>query len=53
MVPSLFDIAQWCPDDAAQCIRHVLQEKQKEYRDTRKKFPGVETVRHNCERIIY
>lgn len=43
-VQSLFDIAQWCPDEAAQCVRHVLEEKQKEFRSSRKKFPGVETL---------
>ncbi|KAK3912794.1 Nucleolar protein 14 [Frankliniella fusca] len=44
LVPSLFDIVQWCPDDTAQCIKHVIQEKHQEYSKSRKKFPGVETL---------
>lgn len=44
LVPSLFDIVQWCPDDTTQCIRHVIQEKHQEYSKSRKKFPGVETL---------
>lgn len=44
LAPSLFDLTQWCPDEIAQCVRHVIQEKQQEYRSSKKKFPGVETI---------
>ncbi|XP_034254231.1 nucleolar protein 14 homolog [Thrips palmi] len=44
LAPSLFDITQWCPNEIAQCLRHVIQEKQQEYRSSKKKFPGVETM---------
>lgn len=44
LVASLFDIAHWCPEKSAECIRQVLKEKQQEYQKKRKCFPGVDTL---------
>lgn len=44
IIPLLYDLAQINPTETSEAIVEILKEKQSNYRNKRKKFPGLDTL---------
>ncbi|CAH0390088.1 unnamed protein product [Bemisia tabaci] len=44
MAPYLYDLCQFCPESAGNCLREVIKEKQNPYRKLHRSYPSTDTL---------
>lgn len=53
MAPYLYDLCQFCPESAGNCLREVIKEKQNPYRKLHRSYPSTDTVCFNIYLVFH